>query len=124
MWERAARPWQSLASVAADVLDYHEAALAEAGLTAKVVGDAHGAFDVPLLRRALSNLLGNATSMKDLAQSSRSTSRTTDEGRVLISVTNYGSTIDAEILRSCLIDFSAQILRAAMGRATMASVWP
>ena len=91
-------PVASLASMAADVLDYHEAALAEAGLTAKVVGDAHGAFDVPLLRRALSNLLGNATRYASPGSIVQVNLRTTDEGRVLISVTNYGSTIDPEIL--------------------------
>ncbi|WP_182119622.1 heavy metal sensor histidine kinase [Acidovorax sp. FHTAMBA] len=91
-------PVASLASVAADVLDYHEAALSEAALTAKVVGDAHGAFDVPLLRRALSNLLGNATRYASSGSIVQINLRTTDEGRVLISVTNYGSTIDPEIL--------------------------
>ena len=91
-------PVASLASMAADVLDYHEAALSEAALTAKVVGDAHGAFDVPLLRRALSNLLGNATRYASSGSIVQINLRTTDEGRVLISVTNYGSTIDPEIL--------------------------
>ena len=91
-------PVASLASMAADVLDYHEAALSEAGLTAKVVGDAHGAFDVPLLRRALSNLLGNATRYASSGSVVQINLRTTDEGCVLISVTNYGSTIDPEIL--------------------------
>ncbi|PIF25977.1 two-component system heavy metal sensor histidine kinase CusS [Acidovorax sp. 56] len=91
-------PVASLASVAADVLDYHEAALSEAALTAKVVGDAHGAFDVPLLRRALSNLLGNATRYASSGSIVQINLRTTDEGRVLISVTNYGSTIDPQLL--------------------------
>jgi two-component system heavy metal sensor histidine kinase CusS len=91
-------PVASLASVAADVLDYHEAALAEAGLTAKVVGDAHGTFDVPLLRRALSNLLGNATRYASTGSIVQINLRTVDEDRVLISVTNYGNTIDPEIL--------------------------
>ena len=91
-------PVASLASMAADVLDYHEAALAEACLTGKVVGDAHGSFDVPLLRRALSNLLGNATRYASAGSIVQINLRTIDEGRVLISVTNYGSTIDPELL--------------------------
>ena len=91
-------PVSSLASVAVDVLDYHEAALAEAGLTAKVVGDAHGAFDVPLLRRALSNLLGNATRYARNGSIVQVNFRTVDEDRVLISVTNCGDSIDPEIL--------------------------
>ena len=91
-------PVSSLASVAVDVLDYHEAALAEAGLTAKVVGDAHGAFDVPLLRRALSNLLGNATRYARNGSIVQVNFRTVDEDRVLISVSNCGDSIDPEIL--------------------------
>jgi two-component system heavy metal sensor histidine kinase CusS len=84
--------------VAADVLDYHEAALADAGLTAKVVGDAHGAFDVPLLRRALSNLLGNATRYARNGSIVQVSFRTVDEEHVLLSVTNCGDTIDPDIL--------------------------
>lgn len=91
-------PVTSLASVAVDVLDYHEAAMAEAGLTAKVVGDAHGAFDVPLLRRALSNLLGNATRYAKNGSIVQVSFRTIDEDCVQMNVTNYGDTIDAEIL--------------------------
>ena len=91
-------PVASLASMAADVLDYHEAALAEAGLTAKVVGDAHGAFDVPLLRRALSNLLGNATRYAKNGSIVQVTFKPSDEDRVLIRVANCGDTIDPEVL--------------------------
>jgi two-component system heavy metal sensor histidine kinase CusS len=60
---RAARrePLASVAALAAEVLDFHEAALLEAGLRAEVAGDASAALDAGLLRRALSNLLGNAT---------------------------------------------------------------
>lgn len=88
----------SLASVATDVLDYHEAALAEAGLTAKVVGDADGAFDVPLLRRALSNLLGNATRYARGGSIVQIIIRGMDDDRVQIRVTNCGDTIDPQIL--------------------------
>lgn len=49
-----------LAEQACAVLEFHEASLEEAGLRATVVGDATAAVDVPLVRRALSNLLGNA----------------------------------------------------------------
>ncbi|SEL65336.1 two-component system, OmpR family, heavy metal sensor histidine kinase CusS [Roseateles sp. YR242] len=51
----------SLAALARDVADYHEAAVAEAGLQLEINGDASGEVDAPLLKRALSNLLGNAT---------------------------------------------------------------
>lgn len=52
---------ESLAAVVAEVLEYHEAALEDAGLRVEICGDASGAFDVALLRRALSNLIDNAT---------------------------------------------------------------
>lgn len=51
----------SLAVVAADVSEFHEAALQDAGLSLRIIGDAAGAVDTPLLQRALSNLIGNAT---------------------------------------------------------------
>lgn len=60
---RAARrePLPSVAALASEVLDFHEAALLEAGLRVALEGDAAAALDAGLLRRALSNLLGNAT---------------------------------------------------------------
>lgn len=51
----------SLAELASEVVDFHEAALQEAGVQVAVEGDAPAAVDARLLRRALSNLLGNAT---------------------------------------------------------------
>lgn len=53
-------PVSSLASLATEVADYHEAPLAEANLHVSIKGDATGEFDAQLLKRALSNLLGNA----------------------------------------------------------------
>lgn len=51
----------SVAALAAEVIEFHEAAIHEADLRAEVVGDAGGSLDTRLLRRAISNLLGNAT---------------------------------------------------------------
>jgi two-component system heavy metal sensor histidine kinase CusS len=51
----------SLASIVADVVAYHEAVLADARLRVDIVGDASAVLDVPLIKRALSNLLGNAS---------------------------------------------------------------
>jgi two-component system heavy metal sensor histidine kinase CusS len=51
----------SLAALAREVVEFHEAPLEEAGLRLQVEGDAVVAVDEPLLKRALSNLLGNAT---------------------------------------------------------------
>lgn len=50
----------SLASLAAQVVEFHEALLEEAGLTVRIEGDADAAVDEPLVKRALANLLGNA----------------------------------------------------------------
>jgi two-component system heavy metal sensor histidine kinase CusS len=51
----------SLAALARQVAEFHECTLDEAGLHLDVVGDATVAVDEPLVKRALSNLLGNAT---------------------------------------------------------------
>ncbi|WP_295977198.1 heavy metal sensor histidine kinase [uncultured Variovorax sp.] len=50
----------SLAAQAADVIDFYDAMLEEAGLRAQVRGDAMADVDAALVRRALFNLLGNA----------------------------------------------------------------
>jgi two-component system heavy metal sensor histidine kinase CusS len=51
----------SLAGLARQVCDFHEATLEEAGLHLRVEGDVMAAVDEPLFKRAVSNLLGNAT---------------------------------------------------------------
>ena len=50
----------SLAALAAQVVEFHEAMLEEAGLTVRIDGDAQAAVDEPLVKRAIANLLGNA----------------------------------------------------------------
>jgi two-component system heavy metal sensor histidine kinase CusS len=50
----------SLAALAQQVVEFHEAPLEDGGLTVRIVGDAHAAVDEPLFKRAVSNLLGNA----------------------------------------------------------------
>ena len=50
----------SLAALAQQVVDFHEASLDEAGLVLRVDGDAVMPVDEPLFKRAVSNLLGNA----------------------------------------------------------------
>ena len=50
----------SLAELARQVSEFHEAPLEDAGLSLRIDGDALVAADEPLVKRALSNLLGNA----------------------------------------------------------------
>lgn len=88
----------SLATIVQQVADYHEAALSEAGLDLLVSGDVAGSFDVPLLQRALSNLIGNATQ-----HAQRGTRIVVDivaipAGRVHVAVTNMGQTVPPDIL--------------------------
>lgn len=89
----------SLASVAADVVDYFAAALEERALSARVDGDASARLDVALLKRALSNLLANAvhhaTVGSEIVIEIRA-ERASD--LVSIAVHNIGHTIDAEHL--------------------------
>lgn len=54
-------PASSLAAIVQDVVEYHEAVLAEAGLQGRIVGDGVAEVDASLLKRAVSNLLSNAT---------------------------------------------------------------
>jgi len=91
-------PVASLAAVAAQVADYHEAALQEAGLALQVVGDATGAFDVPLLHRALSNLIGNATRYALAGSTVRVCLAQRPDGAVELVVENRGPDVDPQVL--------------------------
>lgn len=91
-------PVASLAAVAAQVADYHEAALQEAGLALQVVGDAAGAFDVPLLHRALSNLIGNATRYALAGSTVRVCLAQRPDGAVELVVENRGPDVDPQVL--------------------------
>jgi two-component system, OmpR family, heavy metal sensor histidine kinase CusS len=55
----------SLAELAHQVAEFHEGVLDEAGLRLSVVGDARVAVDASLVKRALSNLMGNASRFAD-----------------------------------------------------------
>ena len=50
-----------LAALASQVIEFHEAALEDARLAVRIEGDAAVPVDEPLVKRALSNLIGNAT---------------------------------------------------------------
>ncbi len=87
-------PLSSLAMLARSVADYHEAAMSEAQLRLEVEGDASGPFDAALLKRALSNLLGNATRYALPMSTVRIRIESGSEGRISLAVINQGPAID------------------------------
>jgi two-component system heavy metal sensor histidine kinase CusS len=91
-------PVPSLATVANDVVAYHEAALADAGLQVAVQGDIDGRFDTPLLKRAISNLLGNATRYADPGSTVRIEIGHAGPGLARLAVINRGAPIPPEHL--------------------------
>ncbi|CAB5676261.1 Sensor kinase CusS [Delftia tsuruhatensis] len=93
-------PVSSLAALAHEVIEFHEAALHEADLQVSVEGDAAAEVDVRLLRRALSNLMGNATryaargSTITVQIGARPCIRHSGAGDVALAVLNQGPAID------------------------------
>ena len=77
-------------------MDYHDAALTEAGLTVDIQGDGAGNLDASLLKRALSNLLGNATRYAAPHSTVKVRIRAPAAGVIELSVTNQGPRIPAE----------------------------
>ena len=66
----------------------------EAGLQVEVIGDAAGEFDLPLLQRALSNLVANATRYADHGTSIRIDIAEAAPGALRVVVVNQGATIE------------------------------
>ncbi len=88
----------SLAAIATSVAEYHEAALEEARVGIRIVGDAAAEVDVALLRRALSNLIGNATRYAKPDSTVQVEITELPMRRVRIEVVNQGATIAADQL--------------------------
>lgn len=88
----------SLATLAGDVVEFHEPAMQEVSLHAEVIGDASGMFDAGLLRRALSNLLGNATRYATPGSAVLVQIERTPSGTVRVAVLNQGFAISDEHL--------------------------
>ncbi len=86
-------PVTSLAAEFGEIVDYHEAALQDRHLSAVCHGDATGALDVSLLRRALSNLLSNATRYATPGSTIRVRIESAG-GRIRLWVENEGSPIE------------------------------
>ena len=91
-------PTPSLAAIATAVIEYHEAALEDVQVAAQVVGDAACDVDVALVRRALSNLVGNATRYATLGSTVRVEITEQPGLQVRIAVVNQGQTIAADQL--------------------------
>ncbi len=106
----------SLAMVVAAVADYHEAALEEAGLKLQIVGDASGDFDTGLLRRALSNLIGNATRFAVSSSAVKIEITERPDQNICLAVVNRGETIATDQLQR-LFDrfFRADTARSEAG---------
>lgn len=91
-------PVTSLASLATEVAEYHEAPLEEASLLVGITGDAAGEFDTQLLKRALSNLLGNAITHATRGTSIEISIAKVGEKQVVIAVSNKGDGIPEDKL--------------------------
>lgn len=87
-----------LRALAAEVMDYHEAALQDAQLHGLVRGYAQARVDVGLLQRAISNLIGNATRYARSGTQVLVQIEARGNGEVFISVSNEGEAIPAEHL--------------------------
>jgi signal transduction histidine kinase len=88
----------SLAALVAEVVDYHDAAIEEAGLSVRVDGEASGDFDAALLKRALSNLIANATRYATAGSVMRVGIEGARSGQVRLWVANAGPVIPAKRL--------------------------
>lgn len=85
----------SLAELAFEVAEFHEAAMQEAQLNIAIVGDASATVDARLLRRALSNLLGNATRYAERGSTIKvEIARGELDNNIRIAVINNGAAID------------------------------
>jgi two-component system heavy metal sensor histidine kinase CusS len=85
-----------LAGLVRQVVDYHDAALSEAQLRVHVEGDAEMAVDQALFKRAVSNLLGNATRYAAKGSAIAVHIGVDAEGRAEVCVENAGPDIDAQ----------------------------
>jgi two-component system, OmpR family, heavy metal sensor histidine kinase CusS len=88
----------SLAALARQVAEFHEATLEDAGLQLRVEGDVTAAVDEPLFKRAVSNLLGNATRFAQRGSTVLIRIAPELAEQVQVVVQNTGEAIDAQSL--------------------------
>jgi two-component system, OmpR family, heavy metal sensor histidine kinase CusS len=87
-----------LCAIAKKVVEFHEFALEEAGVNAQVEGTAVAAVDAPLLQRALSNLIGNATRFAERGSTIRVSIDNEAAGDIRVVVENKGEPIASNVL--------------------------
>lgn len=87
-----------LADLVRQVVDFHDAALSEAQLRVQVEGDAEIAVDQALFKRAVSNLLGNATRYAVRGSAITVHIGADGQARAEVCVENAGPDIDAQHL--------------------------
>ncbi|MDP2250607.1 MAG: ATP-binding protein [Hydrogenophaga sp.] len=105
----------SLAQLLQQVVEFHEVPMEERGLTVTIDGDTTLSVDESLVKRALSNLLGNAIRYADADSTLRARIVREASDSVRLWVENTGPTIEAEHLPR-LFDrfFRADVSRCEM----------
>lgn len=88
----------SLAELVHQVVEFHEAPMEERGLRVTIEGDAHLSVDAPLIKRALSNLLGNAIRYADPGSALHVRIAPESESGARLWVENTGPSIEASHL--------------------------
>lgn len=88
----------SLASVAKEIVCYHEAAFQETDVEVVVVDDVAASVDVRLIRRVMSNLLDNAARYASAGSTISILMSSVNESRLRLAVRNTGPQIPAEVL--------------------------
>ncbi|MCV0439313.1 MAG: heavy metal sensor histidine kinase [Hydrogenophaga sp.] len=88
----------SLAELVRQVVEFHEAPMEERGLSVAIEGDAQLSVDEPLVKRALSNLLGNAIRYADQGSALRVRIASEPGSGVRLWVENTGPSIESEHL--------------------------
>jgi two-component system heavy metal sensor histidine kinase CusS len=88
----------SLAELVGQVVEFHEAPMDEAGLSIRIEGDLRLPVDERLIKRALSNLLGNAIRYAQLGSELRVQIAQRADGCAQLWVENIGPTVPPEQL--------------------------
>ena len=91
-------PVESLSALVHEVIEYHEASIQEEGIKTAIRGDSATSVDERLLRRAISNLLGNATRYAERDTTITIEIQRSVDGIVSIGISNLGPSIAAEHL--------------------------